>query len=403
MLILTKKTIVAILLCIYIIGSTVVLLAWSSVYAITVNGNPIAYVKTFQEGRKTTEGYLQQQKNTYGKNTAYNEKVGIMWLCRNGNLVFSTPKQGSEKLAKSTSLNTLAAVIVIDGKEAVTIKNEEIGENILQTFENQGNITDANVDVISKQFKGKVNIEPKRVNVSDIVSKTGAVALLSGNPVTAEPLAMVVEYTEKVAIPQETKVVAKDSLVLGTEEILYEGKTGEQKNTVRAVVAAENITEKEVIATAVISEPHSAVVVQGTKPVFYDIFGNGGFGESTVPLKGEITAVFGSHGEYWANTHTGIDIAAPVGTPVYSMGCGTVVSVRCNDVYGNIITINHGNGQETRYAHLSSATVKIGDVVEIGTNIGFCGNTGNVTGSHLHFEIRENGVFKDPILYFRLA
>ncbi len=90
--------------------------------------------------------------------------------------------------------------------------------------------------------------------------------------------------------------------------------------------------------------------------------------------------------------YNGVDLAGPVGTPVYASADGTVIVSRgdgqWNGGYGSFIIISHPNGTQTLYAHLSKNLVKAGDYVEQGDKIALIGNTGKSTGSHLHFEIR---------------
>ncbi len=99
--------------------------------------------------------------------------------------------------------------------------------------------------------------------------------------------------------------------------------------------------------------------------------------------------------------HEGMDFAAAPGTNIYASGDGTVVDVENNYWgYGKIITIDHGYGYKTRYAHLSKFAVKEGQKVKRGQLIGHVGNTGKSTGSHLHYEVMKNNVNVDPIHYF---
>lgn len=108
--------------------------------------------------------------------------------------------------------------------------------------------------------------------------------------------------------------------------------------------------------------------------------------------------------------HTGIDFYQPVGTPVYAAEGGDIVSAGLinnaygNNQYGNCVLINHYNGLYTFYAHLSTVSVKTGMSVLKGAQIGKVGATGNVTGPHLHFEVRtkpnwNRANFVDPMLY----
>lgn len=115
------------------------------------------------------------------------------------------------------------------------------------------------------------------------------------------------------------------------------------------------------------------------------------------PTTGTITSRFGQR---WGRAHTGVDIGAPKGTPIYAAANGTVTySGNRNDGYGYYIILSNGNGITTYYAHCSELLVSAGQYVKQGQLIGKVGSTGNSTGNHLHFEIRVNGVAKDPLNY----
>ncbi|MCL1808966.1 MAG: M23 family metallopeptidase [Clostridiales bacterium] len=95
--------------------------------------------------------------------------------------------------------------------------------------------------------------------------------------------------------------------------------------------------------------------------------------------------------------HTGIDIAAPTGTSVVAANAGSVIKAGWNDSYGYMVMIDHGGGIVTLYAHNSSLLVKTGDIVVTGDKIAKSGSTGMSTGPHVHFEVRKNGSYVDPI------
>jgi murein DD-endopeptidase MepM/ murein hydrolase activator NlpD len=103
-----------------------------------------------------------------------------------------------------------------------------------------------------------------------------------------------------------------------------------------------------------------------------------------------------SGNDYW-DGHLGIDIAAGEGAPVYAADSGVVVFAGwATGGYGNMVMIDHGNGYQTVYAHMSSVRANCGQSVAQGGTIGFSGNTGNSTGAHLHFEVRYQGGFVSP-------
>ena len=95
--------------------------------------------------------------------------------------------------------------------------------------------------------------------------------------------------------------------------------------------------------------------------------------------------------------HTGIDYAAPTGTPVWSVGSGTVVFAGYKGGYGKTIEVKHSGGVKTRYGHLSRIGVKVGQGVRQHQTIGAVGSTGYSTGNHCHFEVRINGDPVDPL------
>ncbi len=94
--------------------------------------------------------------------------------------------------------------------------------------------------------------------------------------------------------------------------------------------------------------------------------------------------------------HAGFDLAAPSGTQVNAAARGTVVHAGPAGTYGNLVTLRHEGGFESRYAHLSAVDVQVGDVVEAGQDVGKVGSTGHSTGPHLHFEVRHDGQAIDP-------
>jgi murein DD-endopeptidase MepM/ murein hydrolase activator NlpD len=105
--------------------------------------------------------------------------------------------------------------------------------------------------------------------------------------------------------------------------------------------------------------------------------------------------------QYYSWKHTGLDIAAPVGTDIYASDAGTIEYIGWGTGYGNQIVIDHGGGKKTRYAHLSKFYVKKGAKISKGQTIAAMGSTGWSTGSHLHFEVIINGRKYNPLSYIR--
>lgn len=117
------------------------------------------------------------------------------------------------------------------------------------------------------------------------------------------------------------------------------------------------------------------------------------------PVLASYVYISSYYGPRWGSTHTGVDYAAYYGTSIYSWKAGTVKKAGWNGGYGNFIEVDHGDGTVSRYAHCSKIAVSVGQKVSKGQTIGYVGSTGNSTGNHLHFEIKVNGKFVNPLNY----
>jgi murein DD-endopeptidase MepM/ murein hydrolase activator NlpD len=129
---------------------------------------------------------------------------------------------------------------------------------------------------------------------------------------------------------------------------------------------------------------------------------------SAEPVKGmAFTSSYGVRSDPFRGTramHAGIDLAGPVGTPIYATADGIVGRSEYNSGgYGNLVELNHGRGIQTRYGHLSRATVSPGQRVKRGDVIGLMGSTGRSTGSHLHYEVRIDGKAVNPVPFMQAS
>jgi murein DD-endopeptidase MepM/ murein hydrolase activator NlpD len=115
------------------------------------------------------------------------------------------------------------------------------------------------------------------------------------------------------------------------------------------------------------------------------------------PVVGPLTSSF-ADARPGGRTHAGIDVAAAYGTPVRAAGCGIVTTKGFVGGYGNLVAVRHFGGLATYYAHLSAYRTSVGLAV-CRSILGYIGSTGRSTGPHLHFEVRRNGVPRNPLLY----
>lgn len=121
-----------------------------------------------------------------------------------------------------------------------------------------------------------------------------------------------------------------------------------------------------------------------------------------IPLKTSFRFTSG-FGRRWGRLHAGTDFAGAHGSPIYATADGVVTHAGWLSGYGNLVEIQHEFGIETRYGHQSEIYVKVGQRVSRGDKIGAMGNTGNSTGTHLHYEVRVNGNPINPMVYIKAA
>ncbi len=201
-----------------------------------------------------------------------------------------------------------------------------------------------------------------------------------------------VEYTTEISrIPHAVTVVEDPEMYMGESYVQTPGADGWANLTYAHEYVNGELQRSYLVQTDVLITPAAEVVVEGSR---YRPFSTGTY---LWPTTGVITSRFGPRSGFGSSNHKGLDIAAPLGTPVYAADAGLIT--RANDIYsgyGNLVWIQHDNGDVTYYAHLSAFAVSEGEFVEQGQLIGYMGSTGTSSGSHLHFEIRRNGEALNP-------
>lgn len=198
-------------------------------------------------------------------------------------------------------------------------------------------------------------------------------------------------YTEDYEA--EVQYIPNDDWYTTQKVTLQDPSAGRRK--VVAMVTYNNDAEvsRDIVMEEVYAEAVPKIVERGTKipPTYVKPISGGrlssGFGGRKAPTKGASTY------------HKGVDWATPTGTPVYASNAGTVVQAGWSSGYGYAVYINHADGRQTRYGHLSKVLVSAGQTVSQGQKIALSGNTGRSTGPHLHFEIRINGQAVNPLSY----
>lgn len=201
-----------------------------------------------------------------------------------------------------------------------------------------------------------------------------------------------VEIREEIhEVHYETIYQNDDTMRVGLTEVLQEGQEGKKQVTFRVTKINGEEKELEIIDEEILVEPVPRVVKQGTRVV-------SGYGTGTFSWPVVSPTITSGYGMRWGRLHAGLDMVSS-NKNIFAADHGKVTFAGWKSSYGNLIIIDHGNGYETYYAHLSKISVSVGTAVEKGDVIGIMGTTGNSTGVHLHFEVHSNGEAQNPIKY----
>lgn len=232
--------------------------------------------------------------------------------------------------------------------------------------------------------------------IDDITSycPVGAVITLSAEVPYLQTL---VTKNETYEVPIDYDIVRTEdeNLYKGEEKVDVQGVEGSAQVTALVTYKSGVVISRSEQERVVLSEPVTKEVRVGTRPTTTEVStGSGGSGEYFWPVDGGYISAYMGDGR----GHKGLDIAAPYGTPIYAAASGTVTrATNKYDGYGNSVMVANDDGNVLMYAHMSSIAISYGDYVVKGQLLGYVGATGYATGNHLHFEVRSNGYYLDPI------
>lgn len=239
-------------------------------------------------------------------------------------------------------------------------------------------------DLIIEVEELKTSLETEKVKVETLKQEK--------ETKTAELQTMKAEKEQKAAnLTEEQKA-------LEAQLSEYKAQAEQYAELERQAIAKEEAARK---AAAAAAQNNSSKPSSSNSAVITNPYKGGKLGWPC-PASSRITSQYGYRILFGVRDfHTGIDIGASKGTNIVAAESGTVIlaSYGWNGGYGNYIIINHGNGLTTRYAHASALYVSVGQSVSRGQSIAAVGSTGNSTGPHLHFEVRQNGSHKNPLNY----
>lgn len=414
-------------------------------YQYAYNGRVLGYVKSQNDvvnvlkvaGNKLSSSNKAHIKFTANDNIKMN-KVSVF------NRDMDTPDQVVNKLTYMTDIEVSAVAICQDGKLMTIVENKQAADDVIKRIKESYQTPNEGMKITKTDFETPVDTKEVQVMLTSVGSKGDALHDLteggtieirhivnegetvnsiakefnvspsdikdmetggtvskaeSGSRVRIQkkidPLKVITieKGTTTETIPFETEEKQSADLYKDETYVQQEGADGRQAIT--GTITKENGKEikRDISKKEVIKEPVKKIVLIGTK----ERPKTDPTGTFATPIRGAtITSEFGAR---WGRMHEGIDYGASTGTPIYASDGGTVTLAGVYGGYGNCVEIKHSGGYSTRYGHMSRFAVSQGEKVYQGQVIGYVGNTGRSTGSHLHFEVRLNGVAQNPRNY----
>jgi len=272
--------------------------------------------------------------------------------------------------------------------EVIYTKEEDLSRYLLfGTLEEQATYTVKSGDTIEDvAFANKIS--PEEFLIANPNFKSTNSLLYEGQQVTLgilKPKFKTVEEDHVVELQEKkytTEIIYNNDLLIGTTNVLQKGQNGLEKATRKIRYVNGEMLSVVPVSSEEIKPVVNEIIERGGKSSSYGYVGFWGWPTITPYV---ITSPYGYR---WGTLHDAVDIAGTgYNSPIYSANNGVVVVSAYNDYNGHYIIINHNNGYYTYYGHLSTKLKKVGDHVELGTEIGKMGNSGFATGTHLHFGI----------------
>jgi murein DD-endopeptidase MepM/ murein hydrolase activator NlpD len=286
----------------------------------------------------------------------------------------------TEASIKEIETSEAAVKLLVEGKE-------KIEDYVLKEGDSLWSVAAANDTSVEALQAANPEAKEKTLQIGQVLKLAKAEPMVS--------VKTVINTVNEEKIPFDTVYEKDSSAYKGQQSVVKAGTEGKKSVTYEIAQVNGVELERKVISETVLAKPVDKIVKTGTKTIVASR-GGGGSGILAWPIRGRINSPYGRRSRGY---HTGIDIDADKGDPVYSAGAGTVTFASYTGGYGNCVIIDHGDGLSTRYAHLSKISVSVGQSVGRSELIGLAGSTGNSTGPHLHFEVMVNGVCKNPLNY----
>lgn len=355
-------------------------------YALKIEGQPVIYLKNQADYEETirllklqyvTEAELQQ----YESNTSV-ETLPALQVDETRIKEIKLVEEISGVEAKTNPAQILTPTKAVEYLKTGSIEKETYAVkpgDVLGTIASAHNLSTAQILELNPGLT-----EDSLLQIDQEINVTVEKPLVN--------VQIVKEKNTLAEIPFEKIVKEDDTMFKGETVIKQEGAKGKKEVSYLISQVNGSVVEKTVTNETVLAEPVDSITIEGTK-----VISSRGTGNFVWPaVGGYVSSQMGSR---WGSYHRGIDIARPSNYDIKASDNGVVTATGWDGTYGQRIVINHNNGYETIYAHLSEIHVSVGQVVPQGSVIGIMGSTGRSTGTHLHFEMHKNGALVNPLSY----
>lgn len=356
------------------------LTAYAKSVDVNIDGKVIGVVKD----QKVIDEALEQVKEKYTKKAvsakastktskkAYPKQVtGLESVTLKQKVSTTEIKANPNKLLSSTQL----AKVMMTGVESPTTYVVREGDTI-SSIAADHHITQEEI------FANNPKIDEMAMQIGDELTLT-----VPQPPITVTTFE---DYSEQIVTEPAVEIRKSETMREGESKVVAQGSKGLKRIDYRVTKQNGQMLREEWLGQEVTKKSSPKVIIKGTKVVQGE-----GSGNFMWPVSG--ASVTSPYGQRWGKTHKGIDLVGS--SSVMAADDGVVSYAGTMTGYGNVIIINHNNGYETLYGHLSQIDTSTGAIVEKGQHIGVMGNTGHSTGTHLHFEVHTDGAIQNPLGY----
>ncbi|MBQ6816078.1 MAG: peptidoglycan DD-metalloendopeptidase family protein [Clostridia bacterium] len=372
-------------------------------YTLTFNGQLLGYSKNSE----TVMSAIGEISNKFANNTTVQAEINKFKVenIKSSNFLISclNKEEFEEIIVSVTDSLTVGYSLYINGQRFGSIKSEKQLNKVIENFKiDRGSISEyisLNTDSYSVTFKEEVKVVKEFLLKEELI-KTDVYETIYSIIENNVNYTITSLQTESEKVPYITQYTRNNDLYAGQKVVISKGANGTKEVQYEVIVENGELVSKKAVSETITKSPKTAKIEIGSGI-------KSGLGNNLgliFPVEGYVTSDYGDRADPFTgepDNHKGLDIGAPIGTPIYAADSGTVIQASDKkNGYGKCVIIEHSSGFKTIYAHCSELLVTEGQFVSAGQEIAKVGSTGRSTGPHLHFGIYIDGKYVDPTLYY---